>query len=262
MYQVLKENPDLIVLDDPISSFDKNKKFAILDALFRGENSFSGKTVLLMTHDLEPIIDMVLNLAPKFKNPAASFLSMSNGEITEIPITKEDLTTFPKICDEILNSNSEDIIKLIYLRRKFEVMGKKGAPYQLISNLLHRRRPAIWKDGLDTRDMTVGEIDDASSQIGRLMPDFNYVNLLSQLNDHDYMLYLYSTAANNYEKLQIYRIISSNGDLNTNDVVAKFIDEVFHIENEYLIQLNPRKYQTVPNYIIEECNRLLGILHT
>jgi energy-coupling factor transporter ATP-binding protein EcfA2 len=30
MHQVLSEKPDLIVLDDPISSFDKNKKFAIL----------------------------------------------------------------------------------------------------------------------------------------------------------------------------------------------------------------------------------------
>ena len=27
MYSVLKDNPDLIVLDDPISSFDGNKKF-------------------------------------------------------------------------------------------------------------------------------------------------------------------------------------------------------------------------------------------
>ena len=35
MYDVLKTNPDLIVLDDPISSFDKNKKYAIVEMLFR-----------------------------------------------------------------------------------------------------------------------------------------------------------------------------------------------------------------------------------
>src|SRR5690606_23387236 len=35
MYQALKENADFIILDDPISSFDNNKKFAIMSMLFR-----------------------------------------------------------------------------------------------------------------------------------------------------------------------------------------------------------------------------------
>ena len=36
VHQVISENPDIVILDDPISSFDKNKKFAILHELFRG----------------------------------------------------------------------------------------------------------------------------------------------------------------------------------------------------------------------------------
>jgi hypothetical protein len=35
----------------------------------------------------------------------------------------------------------------------------------------------------------------------------------------------------------------------------KFINETFHIENDYLFQLNPRDYEIIPNYIIEECNK-------
>jgi wobble nucleotide-excising tRNase len=58
MYDCLSKNPNLIILDDPISSFDKNKKFAIIDRLFRGEKSLKGKTVLMLTHDIDPIIDM------------------------------------------------------------------------------------------------------------------------------------------------------------------------------------------------------------
>ncbi|WP_225119437.1 AAA family ATPase [Bradyrhizobium sp. BRP22] len=46
MHQVLSENPDLVVLDDPISSFDKNKKFAILHELFQGKASLRGRTTL------------------------------------------------------------------------------------------------------------------------------------------------------------------------------------------------------------------------
>lgn len=33
MYSALKDDPDLVVLDDPISSFDGNKKFAIINML-------------------------------------------------------------------------------------------------------------------------------------------------------------------------------------------------------------------------------------
>ena len=64
MYEVLSTNPDLIILDDPISSFDKNKKFAILEMLFRRESAscLKNKTVLMLTHDVEPIIDTVKSL--------------------------------------------------------------------------------------------------------------------------------------------------------------------------------------------------------
>jgi hypothetical protein len=34
MYEVISKNPDLVVLDDPISSFDDNKKYAIMHTLF------------------------------------------------------------------------------------------------------------------------------------------------------------------------------------------------------------------------------------
>lgn len=39
MYDCLSKNPNLIILDDPISSFDKNKKFAIIDKDFLEEKN-------------------------------------------------------------------------------------------------------------------------------------------------------------------------------------------------------------------------------
>ena len=61
MFSALKEKADLIVLDDPISSFDNNKKFAIVDLLFlRGaDECFRGKTVVMLTHDMGPVIDVM-----------------------------------------------------------------------------------------------------------------------------------------------------------------------------------------------------------
>ena len=42
MYDALKENADLIILDDPISSFDETKKFAIINKLFYEKDSLNG----------------------------------------------------------------------------------------------------------------------------------------------------------------------------------------------------------------------------
>lgn len=67
MYQVMSENPDLVVLDDPISSFDKNKKFAILHELFRGKASLKGRTTLMLTHDIEPAIDVIKSTKDLFQ---------------------------------------------------------------------------------------------------------------------------------------------------------------------------------------------------
>ena len=57
----------------------------------------------------------------------------------------------------------------------------------------------------------------------------------------------------NYEKLQIYRIMFN--DNSSNNVIRKFVNETFHIENDYLFQLNPCEFDTVPQYIIDECDK-------
>lgn len=75
MYSALKEEPDLIVLDDPISSFDGNKKFAILDMLFKNKESLRGKTVILLTHEFSTVIDSLKNIPRLTAFVKADFLS-------------------------------------------------------------------------------------------------------------------------------------------------------------------------------------------
>ena len=59
MHHVRRDQPSLVVLDDPVSSFDKTKKFAILHKLFHGKTSLRDFTTLLLTRDIEPAIDVV-----------------------------------------------------------------------------------------------------------------------------------------------------------------------------------------------------------
>lgn len=62
MFDAIHSDANLVILDDPISSFDSNKKYAIINRLFKtGEkgNSLYEKTVLMLTHDFEPVIDYI-----------------------------------------------------------------------------------------------------------------------------------------------------------------------------------------------------------
>lgn len=127
MYDAVKSKPDLIVLDDPISSFDKNKKYAIVDMLFRKEKSLRGRTVLMLTHDFEPIIDMVFHHRDRFEIPVAFFMENFKGQLREKEVRKEDIFTFIEICNDNTKREVNDITKLVYLRRKYEILNERGS---------------------------------------------------------------------------------------------------------------------------------------
>lgn len=254
MHQVMSENPDIVILDDPISSFDKNKKFAILHQLFRGKGSLRNRTTLMLTHDIEPAIDVVKSMAHKFQGskPSATFLSCRQGEVKETPITKDDIRTFAKICKDILTENIDDAIKAIYLRRHCEIMDDVGLEYDLLASLLHGRETPNLKS--EDRDMSAQEKADAETSIKKLMPSFDYETLIQEINNDGVMKAKFVGTDVGYEKIQLFRIIKG---ARQDDIISKFINESYHIENEYVMQLNPHKFESVPEYVVSECSSLL-----
>lgn len=256
MFDTLKNNQKLIILDDPISSFDKNKKFAIIEMLFRGEKSFINKTVLILTHDFDPIVDIVLHHADIFNvvSPSASFLENIEGNLSEKIITRYDIKTFIEIAKENISSLDETINKLIYLRRLHEITNNKGLAYQLLSNIFHKRETPLYQSSNENRNMTEDEINEASQEIQESINEsFQYNTCYHNISNNNELIRLYKKATNNYEKLQIYRVL--NNENHENRTIKKFINETFHIENDYIYQLNPCQYQTIPYYIIKECNQ-------
>jgi len=141
MYEAIKNNANLIMLDDPISSFDKNKKYAIINRLFKGKNSFQDRTILMLTHDYDPIVDMLCNVKQQFTSikTKAYFLENKNGILTEKGIVSEDIKTFYQIAIENIKGLSHTINKLIYLRRMYELQENKSEEYQLLSSLFKKR---------------------------------------------------------------------------------------------------------------------------
>lgn len=262
MYEALHKKPDLIVLDDPISSFDKSKKYAIMHMLFSGKSAdcLLNKTVLMLTHDLDPIIDTV-KVLKEFNNlSVASFLSTKNGVLSESKIRKDNLLSFALICKKTIDSNIDDIVKLIYLRRHFEIIDDLGDEYEVLSNLFHKREKEDCKDhrkeiGNDT--LSEQDFNNGVANIKEIILDFDYDSTVAKIKDVEYLKELYINASNSYMKLNIFRLIYDENLNQIPNVLRKFINETYHIENELICQLDPNEFNMIPDFIIEDCDRFV-----
>lgn len=265
MYKALKERPDLIILDDPISSFDQNKKYAIMEKLFKGQESLQGKTVVMLTHDFDPVVDLIHTSSIRCRFcpcPVASFLYNHGGILQETNIEPRDIQSFFEIANYNIDNAPDEINRLIYLRRLYEACGQKDMGWQLLSNVFHpdRQTPIYQEVDHDPRTMTAEEVAEGTRIICTRIPDFEYNRIYARAHDIAQMIALYRTTTSNYEKIQIYRLIY-HGDIN-DSVFKKFVDEAYHIENDNLFQLNPALYPTIPYYIIERCDNSIDLLES
>lgn len=265
MYECLSKKPDLIILDDPISSFDKNKKFAILEMLFRkdSKNCLKGDTVLMLTHDMEPIIDTLKSVKKQFNNQVtASYLQYKDNSIIEHTIEYKDIKTFGEICHSKIQSNCHAIIKLIYLRRYYEITDNKSDAYQVLSNLFHLRTQLTdSREGMTITDspiMSEQVKQNGNKKIKDYIESFNYELILSEMSDKTMLQKLYKESLNGYEKLQLFRLLNRLLKIEVNNsVIKKFINETYHIENEFICQLDPDQFDLIPEYVIKECDKIL-----
>lgn len=264
MHQVRRDKPDLVVLDDPVSSFDKTKKFAILHKLFHGKQSLRGITTLLLTHDIEPAIDIVrTSTSGQFQaaDPAVHFLQSREGHVEEKPIKPADIMTFSQVCDDNIDSSADPVIKCIYLRRRYEVHGERGAAYDVLSSLLHvRDKPRSKGEKGELNPLEAEEREQATVEIQKVIPRFDYDVLLGQLKDREILKAKFEDTNVGYEKVQIFRIASAlePDALGGDAAFRKFVNESYHIENEYVMQLNPREFDAVPEHVVQACADLLA----
>ncbi|EMH95720.1 hypothetical protein KPRYC492_26135, partial [Klebsiella pneumoniae RYC492] len=83
---------------------------------------------------------------------------------------------------------------------------------------------------------------------------FDYAKILEMVTTPDYIRALYQNCRTGYEKLQVFRLLEPEID---NRVIRKFINETYHIENEFICQLDPVRFDLIPEYVILECDKLL-----
>ncbi|WP_375778893.1 hypothetical protein ACE103_07440 [Bradyrhizobium sp. ma5] len=149
----------------------------------------------------------------------------------------------------------DPILAAIYLRRDYELRDDVGLEYNLLASLFKGRAVPTLQSKTENRDMTPEEKGAAEASIREEhLPGFSYDALVAEVNDVNCIRAKFLATDVGYEKIQLFRVFNIDHD---DDVIRKFINESYHIENEYVMQLNPHKFESIPEYVIEECVRLL-----
>ncbi len=268
MHDALSKNPDLIILDDPISSFDSNKKFAIINRLFSSANvSFKNKTVLMLTHDLQPIIDFIKVNKPKDVSISTYYLQNKSGVISEHEISYDDIKSFPKLLAENSKNKELNIVHRVASLRKLVEHSPDDdetskLAYHILASLLHGKPEPDYGD--DTKKLTTAEVALGETFIKNYIDDFNYSDYINNIFIKDNLLQCFKEEENPYVQLQIFRVLVEVTGLRTrieDNPLLKYIDEQFHVENDYMFSLDLLKYDIVPDSFIPKCIKFLEDEH-
>jgi len=76
-----------------------------------------------------------------------------------------------------------------------------------------------------------------------------------------YLASSFSTEVNRYYKIECFRIIIEIANLKSDlldDTIIKYINEQFHVENDYLFGLDMKTFNVVPSYYIKHCEEYLA----
>lgn len=268
MFEAVSENADLIVLDDPITSFDKDKKFAVIRRLFDNQKvSFRDKTVLMLTHDMQPLIDYVHNDFFKrmgLTTPVkAKYLLNENGIMNEYEILANDLLNTVELTKSIaIDSNKSMVVRIVNLRKYIELTKPGFAEsdiYEVLSNIIHGRIIAMLSDGETVLDesVKVRGMAEIQSYLGIL----SYDDIIEAVSSEKLLDALVSV--DNYEKILTARLLFERYDgllgklKKKYPAACKFVNETNHVENDYIFQLDPFKFFQIPQFYLNEIETFL-----
>lgn len=252
----------LIILDDPVSSFDNNKKYAIYYYLFAGSDAIlKGKTVILFTHYFDLIIDFTFNNAlANCCRESCAYLENKNGVLKENGISKDHITsTLEYWKSEAKNVEKSKAIRLANLRRYQEYADPdKCDAYNMLSSLEKLRACPTNGKVRNTERMNDNEMESANEYIKKIADDFEYTKWLEELDDEDNIISWYERAESGVEKLQIARLfLNKTSTKPHNKILNSYITEVYHVENNEMMMLPQKDYETIPKYILDICDGLL-----
>lgn len=253
---------ELIILDDPVSSFDNNKKFAILYYLFTKENAaFTNKTVLLFTHDFDIIIDFIYKNEFKRINNKCSFVKNYNGVFSDIEIKQSDVShTIRMWRKKAKNNTLHPLLRVVNLRKYLQyTCPEEKIAIDILSSIEHNDDKPKQKVNRKKQEINDKEkLKDGFACIKNWICDFDYDLYLSKVQDKMELKKLYENSDSSICKLQILRMIINLTKKQIDDKVFwDYLTEYYHVENNEMISLNEKNFDNIPNYIMRISDEII-----
>ncbi len=133
--------------------------------------------------------------------------------------------------------------------------------YDILSSLIHGKIIPDRKINEENYEaLKPEEIDVGTKLIKKYITNFDYKFNLEKYYTADNLRNEYIKEQNNYLKLQIFREYLEIEEMRKkikDDVVLKFVDNIYHIENDFTYCLNIFKFDIVPEYIINRINEFM-----
>lgn len=269
--QAACDAPQLIVLDDPISSFDSTKKYAIIQRLFaQGNGVCNGITTLLLTHDPE-VVMMMEKVHRRRLCPLTTFRVLNEeGILSAVPVSGDITSTITALkskaaADMCLAS------RLARTRCAVELLNGESLGWSLLSSLIHRKAvPDIKESSGGCRPFEESELELAVEEVRKMgFGAFDYRFLLSQLDDESLLDQYFSGQLDSYQRLAVFRILSTGPDgkrsemkraidaAGVHETVSEYANVFFHVENLTAYQFVDARLDVVPQYVVEHCDKVM-----
>ena len=264
--EATKKENSLIVLDDPISSYDSEKRAAILISLFCDKKTglcLKNKTIIVLTHDFETIV-------PFFKWPkindehfvSAWHLSSKSGDLSQEPVNASSIKNSAVLeKDYARDVNLPFIVRIVHLRKYYQLIDCDGNEYQYLSCLTHddsNHEAPSFKENNDFTPMPKCIIEKVESEFSPILGKGNFEIWKAKIGKISDLIKTYEQESNKYNKLIIARQIINNQFKNKSEeaLVKIYITETYHVDAEHVFGFK-NQFDNVPNYIMEICDEII-----
>lgn len=279
MHEAIKQPSALIVLDDPISSFDYDKRYGILYALFSSQchiftENLAGKTVLVTTHDPLVVCDLIKIRVPGIgsKTIKGQYLTCdSDGVLRSTLLSEESMEPFTQLLRRKIKQAKDRprAFGYVRIRQLAELLRrgpedkrtKQGWTFSLVSDLIHGRdytETLRYHDWDKPDDVKVSMCENYIKELtGWEVSFWDEIQFYADCMTH--LIDLYKTPRlNSEDKLLLVRLMLERDQTLTEgyDMLKRFADESCHVGGSYLFQLNGEEFDQVPFYVVEWCNEV------
>lgn len=245
-----------------ISYFDKNvfKKTNINDMDKILEDMKFEKSIFnfFSSEGFYEIVDEINNsIVGKLPEDAlnSKFIKNNQGILTEKAIDyKQDIKPVVQALAAYIKDDTLGIVhRIAFLRKYYEHNGIENykEAYDVLSSLIHGRDKCKY---VNNSEMPQAEIQKGCTEIKKWIQNFDYDELYKDVYNEEKLAELYFAETNDYLKIQLFRAlfeVNPSREIKEEDVLVKFINESYHIENDYAYYLDMVKFETVPEYIVK-----------